>query len=344
MTVPADLPDFRRLRVAVVGDPIADLYLHAQPRRLSREAPVMVLRHLSERLGAGGAANVARNLRALGPSVSLFGAVGRDANGRELARILGAEEIDISCVSHVAEWTTPTKTRVLAALSRRFPQQVLRIDREPARAVPAGARAELAGQLRERADEFDAVVVSDYEYGTVGGEVGAVARELAEGGKLVVLDPRRDLELFRGVTSLTPNVEELARFVDVEPARLDKVGALQEAAERLLGAGLCRWLLVTRGNLGMALFGEGLPEEGVAVEASGSGEVTDVSGAGDTAAAAFALSLAGGFDAPTAMIVANAASGVVVMENGTAVCPWPDLKAALATTPAPVRLGRPSYT
>ena len=344
MTVPADLPDFQSLSVAVVGDPIADLYLYARPRRLSREAPVMVLRHISERLGAGGAANVARNLRALGPRVSLFGALGRDANGRELARILGAEEIDISGLAHIAEWTTPTKTRVLAALSRRFPQQVLRIDREPARPVPTEARAELVGLLRERADEFDAVVISDYEYGTVSPEVGEVAREFAASGKLVVLDPRRNLDLFVGVTALTPNVEELARFIDVDPERLDNAAALREAAARLLGAGLCRWLLVTRGNLGMALFGEGLPEEGVAVEASGSGEVTDVSGAGDTAAAAFALALAGGFDASAAMVVANAASGVVVMENGTAVCPWPDLKAALSTTPAPVRLGRPSYT
>ncbi|MDP6407805.1 MAG: PfkB family carbohydrate kinase [Planctomycetota bacterium] len=344
MTVPTDLPDFQGLRVAVVGDPIADLYLHAHPRRLSREAPVMVLRHLSERIGAGGAANVARNLRALGPSVSLFGAVGRDTNGRELARILGADEVDISCLSHIADWTTPTKTRVLAALSRRFPQQVLRIDREPSRPVPASSRAELAGQLRERAGEFDAVVISDYEYGAVASEVGAVASELAATGKLVVLDPRRDLELFSGITALTPNVEELARFVGVEAARLDDAGALRAAAVRLLADGACRWLLVTRGNLGMALFGEGLPAEGVAVEASGSGEVTDVSGAGDTAAAAFTLSLAGGFGAPEAMVVANAASGVVVMENGTAVCPWPDLKAALSTTPAPVRLGRPSYT
>jgi len=342
MTVPKDLPDFRSLRVAVAGDLVADHYLYARPRRLSREAPVMVLRHVSERLGAGGAANVARNLRALGAEVSLFGVVGRDANGRELARILGAHEVDMSGLVHAAGWITPTKTRVLAAESRRFPQQVLRIDREPAKALDPALRAELAALLRERAQEFDALVVSDYEYGIVGPELGQVARELAAADTVVVLDPRRNLADFQGVTAISPNVAELAHFAGIEAERLDKPSELRRAAYELLDAGLCRYLLVTRGNLGMALFGPDLPDEGVAVEASGTGEVTDVSGAGDTAASAFALALASGLDAPSAMVIANAASGVVVMENGTAVCPWPELKGALATTPAPVRLGRPS--
>ena len=239
---------------------------------------------------------------------------------------------------------TPTKTRVLAAEARRFPQQVLRIDREPPGPLPAPSRAEIAAHLAERRAEFDALVVSDYEYGLVGEELGRVATAFASLGTTVVLDPRAGLADYTGLTALTPNVGELARFVGSDPERLDRATELRAAARELLDRARCRWLLVTRGNLGMALFGEGLPEEGVAVEASGSGEVTDVSGAGDTAAAVFASSLAAGRPPEQAMVFANAASGVVVMENGTAVCPWPELKAALATTPAPVRLGRPSLT
>lgn len=342
MSLSRELPDFRRLRVAVAGDLVADHYLHARPRRLSREAPVMVLRHSHEHLGAGGAANVARNLRALGAKVSLFGAVGRDANGRELARILGAEEIDVSGLEHVRGWTTPTKTRILAAEARRFPQQVLRIDREPEGPIDAKMREHVAAHLAERRADFDALVVSDYDYGLVGAELGRVARGYAELGATVVLDPRRALDEFRGLAALTPNVGELARFTGREAEGLDEPRALRAAAAELAARSACRWLLVTRGNLGMALFGEGCPEEGAAVEASGTGEVTDVSGAGDTAAAAFALALAAGMQAAEAMVVANTAAGVVVMENGTAVCPWTELKSALATAPAPVRLGRPS--
>ena len=121
----------------------------------------MVLRHVSEKLGAGGAANVARNLRALGAQVSVFGVVGRDPNGRELARILGANEVDMSGLVHAADRVTPTKTRVLAAESRRFPQQVLRIDREPTAPIDPAVRAELAALLRERADDFDALVLTN---------------------------------------------------------------------------------------------------------------------------------------------------------------------------------------
>ena len=336
---PAGVPSFEGLRVAVVGDLVADHYLRAEPRRLSREAPVMVLRHCSEETGAGGAANVARNLRALGSSVSLLGAVGRDLQGRELLRTLEAEGVELAGVRTVPGWTTPTKTRILAAEARRFPQQVLRIDREPEAPLETELRALVADELRRRQGEFDALVVSDYGYGLVGSELAGVAAELAEAAVAVVLDPREHLQGFRGIDALTPNVGELARFTGRAPDSLDRARALREAAGELLERVGSRWLLVTRGNLGMALFGEGLEESGVAVEASGCGEVTDVSGAGDSAASVFALALAAGESPERAMRLANTASGLVVMENGTAVCSRVELEAALTTSPVPVRLG-----
>lgn len=159
-----------------------------------------------------------------------------------------------------------------------------------------------------------------------------------------MLDPRLAPERFRGITALTPNVGELARFTAVDAHRLDHPGELRRAARAVLEQADVDYLLVTRGNLGMALFGEGLPEPGVAVEASGEGEVTDVSGAGDTAAAVFTLALASGLAAPEAMRLANTASGVVVMENGAAVCTRAQLEGALPKSPAPGLLstsGRP---
>jgi len=332
------VPDFGALSVLVVGDLIADQWLYAQPRRLSREAPVMVLRHEKERLGAGGAANVARSLRALGAEVSLLGAIGRDASGRELLNLVESEGIDTSGVELVPGAVTPTKTRVLAAEPRRSLQQILRIDRDPPVPLDAEVRSRVAARTYALGRHVDALVVSDYEYGCAGPEVGAVALELARTGKVAVLDPRSSIDGFRGLTAITPNVAEVAHLVRADsPESLDDPAALRAAARALLDTSVSRFLLVTRGNLGMALFGEDLPEEGVAVEASGSGEVTDVCGAGDTAAAVFALALAAGLPASDAMVLANAASGVVVMEHGAAVCRPSQLAGALATAPAAVR-------
>jgi D-beta-D-heptose 7-phosphate kinase/D-beta-D-heptose 1-phosphate adenosyltransferase len=155
---------------------------------------------------------------------------------------------------------------------------------------------------------------------------------------VVVLDPRSHITGFEGVTAMTPNVGELARFTGRDLDDLADLKDIAQAAGELLARCPMRWLLVTRGNKGMALFGEGCPERGIAVDASGSGDVTDVTGAGDTAAAVFALALAAKLDAPTAMQVANAASGVVVMEHGASVCSPEQLRDALLVTPAPVRI------
>lgn len=337
------IPDFKKLSVAVVGDLIADHWMFATPTRLSREAPVMVLRHQSDATGAGGAGNVARNLRSLGSGVRMLGVVGRDPNGRELVRLLEGEGIDAVDLVSVAAWRTPTKTRILAAESRRNPHQVLRIDREPDAPVKKAVREKLAERVRALQGTVDAVIVSDYGYGLVNGEVATACVELAAAGTIVVLDPRSDVASFAGVTALTPNVGELARFTRVDEARLDDVRELRKAAHELREIARSRWLLVTRGNLGMALFGDGLPDEGVAVEASGAGEVTDVTGAGDTAAAVFTLAIAAGSDAPHAMALANAAAGIVVMEKGAATCRVPELASALVSAPAPVRLSRPEF-
>jgi rfaE bifunctional protein kinase chain/domain len=334
----AAVPDFSRLKVAVIGDLVADRYLNAEPRRLSREAPVMVLRHISEHTGAGGAANLACNLRALDCQVSVFGQVGADRAGRSLMRLLEDDGLDTAGVGLDPSWTTPTKMRILAAEPRRSPQQILRIDHEPKEPLAPASRAKIAALLGERQGEFDCLLLSDYGYGLVQDEVARVARAACAAGCVVVLDPRQGPERFLNLTALTPNLGELAQFSGLAPERLDDPEHLRQAAQDLLGRTAARYLLVTRGNQGMALFGEDLGDEGVAVEASGQGEVTCVSGAGDTAAAVFGLGLAAHLPAPQAMRLANTASGVVVMENGAAVCTPGQLAAALPGSPAPTRL------
>ena len=328
-----DLPDFRGLSVAVAGDVICDRYLFCEPKSLSREAPVMVLRHLEERVRAGGAGNVARNLTALGAATTLFGVVGRDVAGREVRVELEHELVGVEGLASVAGWTTPLKTRIVAAESRRNMQQVLRIDTESVAAADIGARHDVLARLRASLSNVDALVISDYSYGFVDRELGKLAREFAQSGHVVVLDPRESLEGYEGLTALTPNVAELAHFANVPLERLTKTSDLEAAALSVLARCHARWMLVTRGNNGMALFGEGVPHGGWAIEASGTGNVTDVTGAGDTAAAVFALALARGISAPNAMVYANAASGVVVMESGASVCPPQALRDALLGAP-----------
>lgn len=329
------LPDFAGLRVAVVGDLIADHYMVCEPRGLSREAPVMVLSHSHEYLAAGGAANVARNLAALGAETRCLGAVGRDARGRELLELLRADGIDVEGVLTIPGWVTTTKTRIVAAEPRRSLSQVLRVDHTPKGPLEAAARRTVEAALAGLAGEVDAVVLSDYEIGLFDGDLARRGAGLAE-HLPVVLDPRSSLEGFEGVTALMPNVGELAGFTGHAADSLDDPQALAAAARALGGRFESGALLVTRGNHGMALFGAGAPAGGAWVGASGAGNVTDVTGAGDTAAAVFALALAAGADNLDAMTLANAASGVVVMEHGAAVCTPAALRAALPVAPPPV--------
>lgn len=329
----AEIPDFRGLSVAVAGDVICDRYLTCAPKSLSREAPVMVLRHLGEEIRAGGAGNVARNLRALGASVALFGVVGRDAAGRELRSALEAERIAVEGLVVAPDWITPLKTRIVAAEARRNVQQVLRIDSEPAAAAPANLRRQVLEQLRGRVASLDALVISDYDYGFVDEELARLAAEFTRERRVVVLDPRESFEAFQGITALTPNLGELARFAEVAAEDLSDARALEQAAHAVLARCGARWILVTRGKDGMALFGEDLPRGGLCVPASGTGNVTDVTGAGDTAAAVFALALARGSEPALAMRLANAASGVVVMESGAATCSPQALAAVFVDAP-----------
>ncbi len=332
------VPDFSALRVAVVGDLVADHYLYGEPARLSREAPVMVLRHRGEELGAGGAANAARNLRSLGARTRCLGLVGRDRNGRELLERLERDEIDVSGVATLERWTTPTKTRILGAEPGRTRHQVLRIDREPGMPVPAEVRNGVAERLRALAGSLDAVLLSDYGYGLLGAEVARAALELRAAGVRVVLDPRRTFEPFRGLSAFTPNLGELALASRRAVEDLDGADEIAAAAGEVLERFRPEHLLVTLGNRGMTLF-TGEHPAGIGVPAAGH-EALDVSGAGDTAAAAFTLALASGAGAGAALRLANAASGVVVMEPGAAACSLDKLRSALPLSPQPVALER----
>ena len=330
------VPDFSGLRVAVVGDMIVDRYLYGRPSRLSREAPVMILQHVGEEYGAGGAANVARNVWALGARARVLGAVGQDDAGLQLCRVLEKDELHTDELLKIEGWTTPTKTRVMGAEPRRTQQQILRIDREPENGLDQEAAREICDRVAALVEDIDALIVSDYGYGVVSEELGQAARVACDAGIVVVLDPRSSLTKFKGITAATPNIAELARATGHLVDDLNDPVTLSKAAQTVIDKCELKWLLVTMGNAGMSLFSRELPDSGMFVTASGADEVIDVSGAGDTAAAAFTLSLAAGASGPEAMRIANAASGIVVMESGAVACRDSRLRAAMPKSPLPV--------
>jgi D-beta-D-heptose 7-phosphate kinase/D-beta-D-heptose 1-phosphate adenosyltransferase len=208
------------------------------------------------------------------------------------------------------------------------------MDREPAGPAPRDRRERLIERFVGLAGEVDAVIVSDYGYGMCGAELAeAVARFRELSCAPVVLDPRTRFKSFRGVAAMTPNREDLARAVGRDADELEDKEALRRAAHMVLGSSGPGLLLVTLGKGGMALFGAGLPDEGLALPAFGSQAVVDVTGAGDTAAAAFTLGLAAGLRGPEAMVLANAAAGVVVMKLGADVCTRAELDSSLAQLP-----------
>ncbi len=311
-------------KVGVVGDLIADVYLFARPSRLSREAPVLVVRYLEEKVIPGSAANTAMNAAALGGSVRVVGALGEDGPGRAVLEAFREAGLDFSGVLVLPGVETVTKTRILVGDPGRTPQQVIRLDRHP----PEENRPDLEERLLERIEEADREVegwlVSDYEFGLV--TPGIARRILRSGreGKYVVVDSRHRLGLFKGADALCPNLEELGEFLGRSLAGREEI---LRGGEEALAALEARVLFLTLGNQGMAVFSRG--EEPVFLPVAGPDQVTDVSGAGDTVAATILLARCAGADPVEAGWLATCAASVVVQKLGAATAEPAELRKAL---------------
>ncbi|MCA1816895.1 MAG: PfkB family carbohydrate kinase [Acidobacteria bacterium] len=311
--------EFARRRVAVVGDAVADQFLYGEIGRVSREAPVLILRHERTETVPGGAANCANNLASLGARSSLVAVVGGDEAGRALVEKLGAAGVDCRGVIASGSRRTTTKVRVLAGHAHSLKQQVIRVDYEGEPLEDSAVKSELGARLRAAADGADAIIVSDYNYGVASGVVVETLREIARARDLPVLvDSRFRLTEFAGFTSATPNEDELEHTVG---ARLDEDAQLARAATDLLSRLEHRALLVTRGKHGMLLVEK--DQRPTQIAAVGEREAVDVTGAGDTVIATYALALASGATFAEAARLANHAGGIVVMKRGTA-CVTPE--------------------
>ncbi|HET6410251.1 MAG TPA: PfkB family carbohydrate kinase [Chthoniobacteraceae bacterium] len=306
-----------RIRVLVVGEMILDEFIWGKVSRISPEAPVPVVEVIKESYNAGGAANVARNLRELIDHVHMLGLAGHDHDAKVLHDLLVEQGIDLDCVETDPTFRTIRKTRVVART-----QQVVRVDREQRMAFTDAQRDRVLTRFRGLLPNLDAIVIEDYDKGLIDQAlVDAIVSEAKSAGKIVCVDPKPSNPIqWKDVTSVTPNRVEAFKCAGVplrdpvEPAIEDS--ALLEVGKILLEKWRCSYVLVTLSEQGMMLFQEGEAPYHIPTRAV---EVFDVSGAGDTAIAAFTAALAGGATASEAAEIANHASGIVVGKLGTAV-------------------------
>jgi rfaE bifunctional protein kinase chain/domain len=315
---------FPRKRIAIVGDLVADQFLNGTISRVSREAPVFILRHEETITLPGAAANAAANVASLGGVPILIGLCGEDENGIRLRRKLaefGVESVDMVCDR---SQTTTTKVRVLAGQNYAARQQVIRIDYENSSPVLPELQQQLRENLITAGREADAIIISDYGCGTVSAEVYETAKMISkQKGIPLIVDSRYRLSEFSKASTATPNREEVEKIL----GRNFSVDDCSELRERLDYEAL----LVTNGNEGMLLVEK--DSAPLQIAAVGSKEPVDVTGAGDTVIAAYALGLASGLSYADAARIANHAGGIVIMKKGTAVVTSRELLDSLTSNP-----------
>ena len=304
---------FPQRRVVVIGDTIADRFLFGSIARVSREAPVFILRHEQTETIPGGAANCAVNLATLGAAVSLISVAGIDEAGRELRHKLEASQVDCDGLIMSEEFKTTTKVRILAGQAHSNRQQVIRIDYEDSPLADEEARQSIISRLKQAVADADAVIISDYNYGVVDESTVEILRATAAKSRIPVLvDSRFRLASFTGFTSATPNEDEVEHLIGDKINNPEQLEIIAQALKEKLDYSA---LLVTRGSQGMMLLEDGVPA--LHIKAVGAASPVDVTGAGDTVIATFALALSCDSSFSDAARLANYAGGLVVMKRGT---------------------------
>jgi D-glycero-beta-D-manno-heptose-7-phosphate kinase len=317
---------FPRQNILVLADFVADEFVFGDISRVSREAPVLILRRREMRTLPGGGANAANNLVDLGARVYPVSTVGDDAAGDALADYFRKKKVDTTGLIRKANWITPAKTRFLAGWPHTTQQQVLRVDREPD-GMPEDTAEALVRKAREKVRNVSGILVSDYGYGSATPEMVAKIRGSRKWATPVTLDSRYRIHEYAGLglTAATPNEAEIEAAhnakISGDASRLDLL------ARRTMAQLHLRALVVTRGRHGMTVFENGNAPKPIAV--SGSDQAVDVTGAGDTVIAAFTLALTSGATVFQAARIANYAGGVVVMKRGTATVTRQELAAAI---------------
>ena len=317
---------FRGRRVLVLADLVADEFVYGRVERISREAPVLILRHDMTDVRLGGGANAAHNIGTLGARPLPFGVLGSDVHGKRLRALFREKRIPTTGIVTSPGYATPAKARILAGRAHSTQQQIVRLDRYAPLPARSPARRSLARALVSLRGPVDGVLVSDYGCGLLDASLVRAAVAFARRRRIpVAVDSRFALLRFRGMTAVTPNEPEVEEALGVTIGHDRR--KLEAAGRTLLRRLACQAVLVTRGSDGMALFEPGKPPLHIPIH--GSDEVADVTGAGDTVIATFTLALASGATPAEAALLANYAGGIVVMKHATATVSAEELVSAV---------------
>jgi rfaE bifunctional protein kinase chain/domain len=313
--------------VVVYGDIVADRFIYGTPKRISREAPVLILRQYRDDVLLGGAGNAINNILSLGALPIPVSVLGKDSEGDKLVENLTTQGIDCSGILRVDRYSTPTKVRILGGMPHSSRQQIVRYDIEDRFEVTEEEAGRFAWMLRDQMSICHAALISDYGYGVVTPQIAANLSGFSQ-KKPVTLDSRYDLLRYPDVTAATPNEEEAAAAAGIslyDDANGENVEFVAQTLQQSLD---CEAILITRGSRGMALF-ERDRRGALFIPVSGTDQVADVTGAGDTVIATFTLALAAGGSYAEAAKLANYAGGIVVMKMGTATASNDELRHAV---------------
>jgi D-glycero-beta-D-manno-heptose-7-phosphate kinase len=341
------IDQFPTIKVLVVGDLTLDEFLTGQVERVSREAPVLILRHEHTRQIPGGGANAVYNFAKLGAQVKVVGLVGKDIQGEAMARIFSEAGIDISGMLLDPYRPTVTKTRISGHARQSVTQQMVRVDRKSDDPAAPELQLQLAEYIKTQLGGVQAVVCSDYGDGVLSTPV----IEAALAGKFpnfspsspiipipVIVDTQKDLHRFAGATLFTPNLPEAELAVGY---RIKDAQTLTQAGQDLLALTQAEKILITRGEEGMTLFDRSCGSHNRScgshnrngteshIPAFNRTDVFDVTGAGDTVVAALTLALCAGASFWEAAVLGNLAASIVVRVFGTATTNTGELKTAL---------------
>jgi len=313
--------------IVVYGDIVADRFVYGTPKRISREAPVLILRQYRDDVLLGGAGNAINNILSLGGVPMPISVLGEDTEGTKLIETMTAQGIDCSGILRTARYKTPTKVRILGGFPHAARQQIVRYDIEDQFTIEEQEAERFAWLLRDQIAIAHAALISDYGYGIVTPALAASLTGFSL-GKPVTLDSRYDILRYPDVTAATPNEEEAANAAGIpltDDGNGDNIRVVAETLQQSLD---CEALLITRGSRGMALF-ERATRDPLFIPVYGTDQVADVTGAGDTVIATFTLALAAGASYVEAAKLANYGGGIVVMKMGTATVSNEELRHAI---------------
>ncbi len=319
-------------KVLVIGDLALDEMVYGDTERISREAPVLILQHTHTNYILGGASNAAHNVSDINSGkVSVIGVIGDDYQAEDLKNAF--KNANINCDSLIQDKTrkTITKTRISGSCSQSVTQQIVRIDRQTNAPISRETEGKLIDAVKKLVPEHDAIILSDYHIGTLTDNViASVVNTAKEYNKIVIVDAQKDLNRYKGVTSMTPNLPDTQKHVGFYLK--DKADFLL-AGNRLINETNAPAVLITCGDKGMVVIEQGGKYTHIPV--FNKSKVFDVTGAGDTVTALYTLAMAAGAEPVYAAIIGNIAAGIVVKQFG---CATTSIDEILASIPEKIDL------